>query len=261
MKHFGAALASYGSVALFHMIGITPEAQRLDDVRAGRRRCARMTSARPISARSRRAMRKAIDSVDLVVFSAPQLSLIEMQQVAELLDGRRATIPLLVGHQPAGQAGRRPHGADRADRGGRRHGAVRHVLLPELRARDGGGERLEAARHQLGQAHQHPRRLWLQAGAAVDGGLRRRRLRGRQARDEHRSSTPRPAWAARCRARRWSPRTASRRATISTASRACSRGPSTSSRARATSAACWCSMPPRAASPPPGCCTRCRRAA
>src|SRR3954465_9174097 len=32
MKHFGAALASYGSVALFHMIGITPEAQRLENV-------------------------------------------------------------------------------------------------------------------------------------------------------------------------------------------------------------------------------------
>ena len=32
MKHFGAALASYGSVALFHMAGITPEAQRLGDV-------------------------------------------------------------------------------------------------------------------------------------------------------------------------------------------------------------------------------------
>src|SRR5713226_8727994 len=32
MKHFGAALASDGSVALFHMAGITPEAQRLDDV-------------------------------------------------------------------------------------------------------------------------------------------------------------------------------------------------------------------------------------
>ena len=28
LKHFGAAMASYGSVALFHMIGITPEAQR-----------------------------------------------------------------------------------------------------------------------------------------------------------------------------------------------------------------------------------------
>ena len=36
MKHFGAALASYGSVALFHMAGITPEASRLADVDAGR---------------------------------------------------------------------------------------------------------------------------------------------------------------------------------------------------------------------------------
>ena len=32
---------------------------------------------------------QAIDNVDLVVFSAPQLSLVEMQQVAGLLDGRR----------------------------------------------------------------------------------------------------------------------------------------------------------------------------
>src|SRR5262244_242811 len=32
MKHFGAALASYGSVALFHMAEITPEAARLGDV-------------------------------------------------------------------------------------------------------------------------------------------------------------------------------------------------------------------------------------
>src|SRR5216683_816307 len=34
MKHFGAALASYGSVALFHMAGVTPEARRLEDVLA-----------------------------------------------------------------------------------------------------------------------------------------------------------------------------------------------------------------------------------
>jgi hypothetical protein len=36
------------------------------------------------------------DAIDLVVFSAPQLSLVEMAQVAGLLEGRRATIPLLV---------------------------------------------------------------------------------------------------------------------------------------------------------------------
>src|ERR1700761_6369209 len=31
LKHFGAALASYGSVALFHMVGVTPEADHLVD--------------------------------------------------------------------------------------------------------------------------------------------------------------------------------------------------------------------------------------
>jgi predicted aconitase len=32
MKHFGAAMASFGSIALFHLVGITPEAMRLEDV-------------------------------------------------------------------------------------------------------------------------------------------------------------------------------------------------------------------------------------
>src|SRR5882724_3137605 len=31
-KHFGAAMASFGSVAMFHWVGITPEASRLEDV-------------------------------------------------------------------------------------------------------------------------------------------------------------------------------------------------------------------------------------
>jgi predicted aconitase len=100
MKHFGAALASYGSVALFHMIGITPEAQRLDDaVPSGgglRTHDVGEADVRAFQA----GYAKSIDSVDLVVFSAPQLSLIEMRRVAELLDGRRATIPLLAVTSP-----------------------------------------------------------------------------------------------------------------------------------------------------------------
>jgi len=99
MKHFGAAAASYGSLALFHMIGITPEAQLLDDVvPSGELRTHDVGEAdiRAFQA----GYTKAIDSVDLVVFSAPQLSLVEMRRVAELLDGRRATIPLLVATSP-----------------------------------------------------------------------------------------------------------------------------------------------------------------
>jgi predicted aconitase len=96
MKHFGAALASYGSVALFHMAGITPEARRLEEVT----RSGAAVRRHEVGEREIRAFQanyaNAIDKVDLVVFSTPQLSLIEMHQLARLLDGRRAKIPLLA---------------------------------------------------------------------------------------------------------------------------------------------------------------------
>jgi predicted aconitase len=95
MKHFGAAAASYGSLALFHMVGITPEAQRLEDVIPPGDIRTHDVGAADIRA-FQRAYAEAIDQVDLVVFSAPQLSLVEMRRVADLLDGRRATIPLLA---------------------------------------------------------------------------------------------------------------------------------------------------------------------
>jgi hypothetical protein len=100
LKHFGAALASFGSVALFHIASVTPEAMRLADV-------APTGAALPtheIGDADIRAFQKhyANDSgaVDLVVFSAPQLSLMEMQKLAGLLDGRRAGIPLLAVTSP-----------------------------------------------------------------------------------------------------------------------------------------------------------------
>jgi predicted aconitase len=100
MKHFGAALASYGSVALFHMAGITPEAQRLEDVvDPGQSLRHHEVGDAEIKA-FRAGYARDIDKVDVVVFSTPQLSLVEMQQVAGLLDGRRSAIPLLVVTSP-----------------------------------------------------------------------------------------------------------------------------------------------------------------
>src|SRR5438874_3196021 len=76
LKHFGAAMASFGSVALFHLAGLTPEAGRLRDVAA-------------VGLPSHRVVRPDIDAlrnsyhshglVDVVVFSAPQLSLFELR--------------------------------------------------------------------------------------------------------------------------------------------------------------------------------------
>ncbi|MCB9943636.1 MAG: aconitase X catalytic domain-containing protein [Geminicoccaceae bacterium] len=88
LKHFGAALASYGSTPMFHIEGITPDAATLDQA----------TGGRPVEAEHLRrsdldafydSFRKDGDHVDVVVFAAPQLSLYEMQLVAGLLEGRK----------------------------------------------------------------------------------------------------------------------------------------------------------------------------
>jgi predicted aconitase len=96
LKHFGAALASYGSVALFHMVGVTPEADHAVDPTLAV--AATITAADLAAFQS--AYRADLDEIDVVVFSSPQLSLVELREVADLLDGRRATIPLLVVTSP-----------------------------------------------------------------------------------------------------------------------------------------------------------------
>ena len=102
LKHFGAALASFGSVAMFHIPGITPEAPTLKDAFEGGAVPPpdSITSADLDGFYGAYAARG--DKVDVVVFSAPQLSLLEMEHVAGLLDGRRvhAETVLLVATSP-----------------------------------------------------------------------------------------------------------------------------------------------------------------
>ena len=87
MKHLGAAMASYGSTPLFHLVGITPEAPTLEAV-GGESLAARNVTADDLNA-LRSDFGASGDKVDVVVFAAPQLSLVEMQQVADLCAGRQ----------------------------------------------------------------------------------------------------------------------------------------------------------------------------
>ena len=84
LKHFGTALASFGSVALYHMPGITAEEAafaglRPDPIVIGRDAIAAFLARYDAPG----------DRLDVVVFGAPQLSLFEIERIAEALDGRR----------------------------------------------------------------------------------------------------------------------------------------------------------------------------
>lgn len=86
LKHLGAALASYGSVAMFHLPGATPEALAIDESAI----VEEITITRDDLSSIYAAVGCAGDPVDLVVFSAPQLSLFELRRLSQLLNGQHA---------------------------------------------------------------------------------------------------------------------------------------------------------------------------
>ena len=97
VKHFGAAMASYGSTPLFHLVGITPEAQNLAD--CGGDKCRPETITAYDISQLGGGFSGRGDKLDVVVFAAPQLSIVEMQQLAGLCRGATFKVPVIVSYQ------------------------------------------------------------------------------------------------------------------------------------------------------------------
>jgi len=93
LKAFGAALASSGAVALYHIVGITPEAPNLNSVAAENiepivfgqeeydKVCSKFSQTGPI---------------DFVVIGCPHVTINEMRRVAELVKGKKLKSALWV---------------------------------------------------------------------------------------------------------------------------------------------------------------------
>jgi predicted aconitase len=89
LKHFGASLASFGSMAMYHVVGITPEASTFAEANGGRELVDEFEVTQDdIDAVFARDLTDGGD-VDLVVFTAPQLSFFEIKRIAERLAGRK----------------------------------------------------------------------------------------------------------------------------------------------------------------------------
>jgi predicted aconitase len=91
LKALAAAAATSGSVALFHLVGITPEAPTAADAFGGRAPLRVVEVRLDDLRRARRELSTATDDiVDLVAFGSPHSSLAECRRLAELMRGRRA---------------------------------------------------------------------------------------------------------------------------------------------------------------------------
>jgi predicted aconitase len=88
LKQLGASLASYGSLAMFHLVGVTPEARTVEEAFGGRPPSRRLV----VEPGSLRAVYETFQPErrrpDVVAFTAPQLSIVELRDLAGLLAGR-----------------------------------------------------------------------------------------------------------------------------------------------------------------------------
>jgi predicted aconitase len=91
LKHFGAAASSSGGVELYHLVGITPEADTAEQAFGGHR----PSEVRRYGAAERAATFERINAtgkdreVDYVMLGCPHYTLEQIREAAALLEGRR----------------------------------------------------------------------------------------------------------------------------------------------------------------------------
>jgi predicted aconitase len=90
LKALGAGAASSGGVALFHMIGVTPEAPTMEAAFQGRHPTQKIDITMDELRESRRELTHTNSSeLHMVVLGSPHFSLAEFAQLAPLIRGRR----------------------------------------------------------------------------------------------------------------------------------------------------------------------------
>jgi hypothetical protein len=103
LKQLGASLASYGSLAMFHLVGVTPEARTVEEAFGGRAPQRRVVVEPGTLAETYRGFKAEKEQADVVVFSAPQLSILELRDLARAFAGKKVhantTVIATTNHQ------------------------------------------------------------------------------------------------------------------------------------------------------------------
>ena len=91
LKHLGAALASYGSMAMFHFVGVTPEAPSIEAAMGGVVPAEKIVVSDSDLELIYKNYKLGDRDARLVVFSGPQQSLFEMKHLASLFKDRKTS--------------------------------------------------------------------------------------------------------------------------------------------------------------------------
>ena len=179
LKHLGAALASYGSMGMFHMVGVTPEAPTVEAALGGNTPHRRMKITDAGHRRGLPALRPEGRPLRPGRVLRPAAVALGDEEPRRALRGPEgASGHPGIRHQQQRRdlrcAKARLHRKARERRGDDDRGRV--LLHPAEPVADAEAQRLDQHGLQLGQDRQHHRRAPLQHHPAADTGLRGHRL-------------------------------------------------------------------------------------
>lgn len=87
LKHLGASMATW-SIGMFHVVGATPEARTLEDAIGSNKNLRTLTITEKNMKQEYESFKYEDNNVSLIVLSGPQLSIEEIRNVANLLEGK-----------------------------------------------------------------------------------------------------------------------------------------------------------------------------
>jgi predicted aconitase len=99
LKAMGAAAASTGAVALFHVVGVTPEASTLSEATGGDGTGVPRLVLEPealIASLRRLSTAPDAEQIDAVAVGSPHFSVSESEELARLVEGRRCVVPFYM---------------------------------------------------------------------------------------------------------------------------------------------------------------------
>ena len=96
LKALGAAAASSGAVGMFHVVGVTPEAATLEAAVGKGRTLRRITVGVGELTRARKSLGVGSGELGAVSVGTPHFSAGELEELADLVTGRRSSVPFYV---------------------------------------------------------------------------------------------------------------------------------------------------------------------
>ena len=96
LMNLGAQLNTGGNVALYHIVGFTPEAKTRQDAFQGRQPEKEVTITRPELEAMRNELSAPGGKIDFALYGCPHFTIDQVAVIAEMVKGRRLAVPLFI---------------------------------------------------------------------------------------------------------------------------------------------------------------------